>query len=452
MAGIPKNVMQIGQTDAHVKIYMEDYVHTFLERCRDSVCLAFGRKEETDGISYYLIYGVEKKQDWERGSFPYFKNLERIGEIEGKDGKIRFKTVQGREIPVQGYFIFYEQNEDMQSYMIAERESRDAQAQKERERVMEEVQLRREKRRQEAETQEKPVRTPGGKANVLTAGRALRKRYLRANAAALKKPAPKRPAGSRATLAGVCRIGCAALLLILAATGLASVKRDPDRAAQIFADTSERTDKKDGAGLIVEEAVKQAEPEETAAKEPVLEETEYAEDIPVQADGEIRWLIGEDAAADAEAVSDTEAALDAEAASDATAASDMAAASDMPTASDTEAASDATAVSDMSAASDTTTASDTEAVSDTATASDTAAAPPETASAESEPEPEAKTTRQPEPANPDSQEKYTVQKGDSLARIARRFYGNASYVSKICDLNGIEDPDRITPGQNILLP
>ena len=428
MAGIPKNVMQIGQTDTHVKIYMEDYVHTFLERCGDSVCLAFGRKEETGGISYYLIYGVEKKQDWERGSFPYFKNLERIGEIEAKDGKIRFKTVQGREIPVQGYFIFYEQNEDMQSYMIAERESRDAQAQKERERVMEEVQLRREKRRQEAETQEKPVRTPGGKANVLTAGRALRKRYLRANAAALKKPAPKRPAGSRATLAGVCRIGCAALLLILAATGLASVKRDPDRAAQIFADTSERTDKKDGAGLIVEEAVKQAEPEETAAKEPVLEETEYAEDIPVQADGEIRWLIGEDAAADAEAVSDTEAALDAEAASDATAASDMAAASDMPTASDTEAASD------------------------TATASDTVAAPPETASAESEPEPEAKTTRQPEPVNPDSQEKYTVQKGDSLARIARRFYGNASYVSKICDLNGIEDPDRITPGQNILLP
>ena len=392
MAGIPKNVMQIGQTDTHVNIYMEDYVHTFLERCGDSVCLAFGRKEETGGISYYMIYGGEKKQDWERGSFPYFKNLERIGEIEGKDGKIRFKTVQGREIPVQGYFIFYEQNEDMQSYMIAERESRDAQAQKERERVMEEVQLRREKRRQEAETQEKPVRTPGGKANVLTAGRALRKRYLRANAAALKKPAPKRPAGSRATLAGVCRIGCAALLLILAATGLASVKRDPDRAAQIFADTSERTDKKDGAGLIVEEAVKQAEPEETAAKEPVLEETEYAEDIPVQADGEIRWLIGEDAA------------------------------------------------------------SDTEAASDTATASDTVAAPPETASAESEPEPEAKTTRQPEPVNPDSQEKYTVQKGDSLARIARRFYGNASYVSKICDLNGIEDPDRITPGQNILLP
>lgn len=428
MAGIPKNVMQIGQTDAHVKIYMEDYVHTFLERCRDSVCLAFGRKEETDGISYYLIYGVEKKQDWERGSFPYFKNLERIGEIEAKDGKIRFKTVQGREIPVQGYFIFYEQNEDMQSYMIAERESRDAQAQKERERVMEEVQLRREKRRQEAETQEKPVRTPGGKANVLTAGRAFRKRYLRANAAALKKPAPKRPAGSRATLAGVCRIGCAALLLILAATGLASVKRDPDRVVQIFADTSERTDKKDGAALIVEEAVKQAEPEETAAKEPVLEETEYAEDIPVQADGEIRWLIGEDAAVDAEAASDAEAALDAEAVSDAEAASDT------PTASDTEAASDATAVSD------------------TATASDTVAAPPETASAESEPEPEAKTTRQPEPVNPDSQEKYTVQKGDSLARIARRFYGNASYVSKICDLNGIEDPDRITPGQNILLP
>mgnify|MGYP000276084524 CR=1 FL=1 len=72
MAGIPKNVMQIGQTDTHVKIYMEDYVHTFLERCRDSVCLAFGRKEETDGISYYLIYGVGKKAGLGTGKLPLF--------------------------------------------------------------------------------------------------------------------------------------------------------------------------------------------------------------------------------------------------------------------------------------------------------------------------------------------------------------------------------------------
>ena len=74
MAGIPKNVMQIGQTDAHVEIYMEDYVHTFLERCGSGgACLAFGRKEESEGISYYLIYGVEKRQDWDRGSFPILR-------------------------------------------------------------------------------------------------------------------------------------------------------------------------------------------------------------------------------------------------------------------------------------------------------------------------------------------------------------------------------------------
>ena len=63
MLKIPKNVMQIGTGSPNVKLYMEDYVHTFLERCQGKeTCLAFGQQEEKDGIRYYLIYGVEKKR------------------------------------------------------------------------------------------------------------------------------------------------------------------------------------------------------------------------------------------------------------------------------------------------------------------------------------------------------------------------------------------------------
>ena len=145
MLKIPKNVMQIGTGSPNVKLYMEDYVHTFLERCQGKeTCLAFGQQEEKDGIRYYLIYGVEKETDFRRGNFPYFQKLERIGKIEKKEAAVRFWTVRGEEIQIGGYFIFYEQNEEMQAYMIAEREQ-NRPAAVEEERVMEAISARREK-------------------------------------------------------------------------------------------------------------------------------------------------------------------------------------------------------------------------------------------------------------------------------------------------------------------
>ena len=150
MLKIPKNVMQIGTGSPNVKLYMEDYVHTFLERCQGKeTCLAFGQQEEKDGIRYYLIYGVEKETDFRRGNFSYFQKLERIGKIEKKEAAVRFWTVRGEEIQIGGYFIFYEQNEEMQAYMIAEREQ-NRPAAVEEERVMEAISARREKRKAEA--------------------------------------------------------------------------------------------------------------------------------------------------------------------------------------------------------------------------------------------------------------------------------------------------------------
>lgn len=47
---------------------------------------------------------------------------------------------------------------------------------------------------------------------------------------------------------------------------------------------------------------------------------------------------------------------------------------------------------------------------------------------------------------------YIVQRGDTLMAISRNYYGNATMVDEICDLNGIEDGDSIYFGQKILLP
>jgi len=49
---------------------------------------------------------------------------------------------------------------------------------------------------------------------------------------------------------------------------------------------------------------------------------------------------------------------------------------------------------------------------------------------------------------------YTVEKGDSLSKIAKRVYGKASYWRHIFEANkdNIKDPDLIYPGQVLRLP
>lgn len=47
---------------------------------------------------------------------------------------------------------------------------------------------------------------------------------------------------------------------------------------------------------------------------------------------------------------------------------------------------------------------------------------------------------------------YCIEKGDTLAKISRKFYGNESMIDKICELNKIQDKNNIQYGVNIVLP
>lgn len=49
-------------------------------------------------------------------------------------------------------------------------------------------------------------------------------------------------------------------------------------------------------------------------------------------------------------------------------------------------------------------------------------------------------------------EYYTVQRGDTLADISRRYYNTPDMVEQICELNHIQNVDRILVGQKIVLP
>ncbi len=53
-----------------------------------------------------------------------------------------------------------------------------------------------------------------------------------------------------------------------------------------------------------------------------------------------------------------------------------------------------------------------------------------------------------------SEKKYTVQPGDTLSKIAEKFYGKASEYNRIFEANKnrLRDADHIRPGQELVIP
>ncbi|MEP7336884.1 MAG: LysM peptidoglycan-binding domain-containing protein [Acidobacteriota bacterium] len=47
---------------------------------------------------------------------------------------------------------------------------------------------------------------------------------------------------------------------------------------------------------------------------------------------------------------------------------------------------------------------------------------------------------------------YSVKSGDTLSKIAKRFYGDANHYKAIAEASGISNPDHIEVGQEITLP
>lgn len=467
MLKIPKNVMQIGTGSPNVKLYMEDYVHTFLERCQGKeTCLAFGQQEEKDGVRYYLIYGAEKETDFRRGNFPYFQKLDRIGKIEKKEAAVRFWTVRGEEIQIGGYFIFYEQNEEMQAYMIAERE-RNCPAAVEEERVMEAISARREKRKAEAAADAACGTTASGAsvpntawgttasgasapntARSATASRASASNTARGTASgrktvlsrlgALKAAAPALNAASRKTAFGtsyqtrlgstdalfpkLCRIGCLVLLLVLVGTALTSVNQYPDMKAvsALFAGALRNTKNETentSSGLIVEETVGRNSSGETM-QSAAMDEAAQADDTTGTAN----------------------TAMDGEATDNRT--TDNVTADNVTTDSVMPDSVMPDSVMSDNVTTDSVTTDGQNAVATNADAGSSTARQPASA-------PDSSPQAQEALARPES---YRVQKGDSLIAISRRFYGTDEKVIEICRLNNIKDPNQIQPGQNIILP
>lgn len=138
---LPKNIVQIGKPDKTHKIFVEDYVVSYIKQlnrvCDDkAVGLAlYGRLFEENDCRYYFLYGaapivglehrgpylsqVEKEEIADVGK-RYFDEYEFLAwcNVKGEPIEGFYVQVQGKGIEIGGYACFYEKNECMLNYML----------------------------------------------------------------------------------------------------------------------------------------------------------------------------------------------------------------------------------------------------------------------------------------------------------------------------------------------
>ena len=175
---LPKNIRQVGDTNGRERIYLEDYVGTFLKKYFSApegrAAMLFGEFKWADGISYFFIrsaaaiHTMEPAPDhlvfddavWTEVHDvmeKYFKNQQILGwalslpgygedlneqiirahlnhfggndktlfRVNGQEKEETFYTYEGGTLrSTGGFYIYYEKNEPMQSYLIDQNQNR----------------------------------------------------------------------------------------------------------------------------------------------------------------------------------------------------------------------------------------------------------------------------------------------------------------------------------------
>lgn len=220
---LPKNIRQIGNKDEQVKLYVEDYVNTYLNRLYPAggqdlrVGLLLGTAETCEGIPYLFIDGALEMENvtaagekvvfteaaWKKAyqnieeSFPrrtvqgwflcgspgcilsplnywkqhsqYFGGKNQLmyinGGIDGEEAL--YVTSEDGFYKLKGYSVYYERNQMMQDYMIHRKDVRRVESGG-NDRVIRDFRSRMEEHRQEAASRRGTIRTLGTLCSVLS--------------------------------------------------------------------------------------------------------------------------------------------------------------------------------------------------------------------------------------------------------------------------------------------
>lgn len=132
---LPEMVRLVGKINGKDRVYMEDYVYTYLHDLKlewdnNPIRVAlFGNVYRSESRKIFMIYGaasvieeLKYGRDEEQVRQDFFKEYELIGYVNIYGNKQKWPEKKN------GYYIFYDSNEPMQNYLIAcfERKKRKA--------------------------------------------------------------------------------------------------------------------------------------------------------------------------------------------------------------------------------------------------------------------------------------------------------------------------------------
>ena len=123
---LPSIVKQVGEAEGNNRIYIEDYVYSYLKELKaheeGAGCRAvlYGQIYEKEQQKFYFIYGAAcvaeefiKDRDEEQIREDFFPEWDKIGYVNVHDEK---SEQTGKR---SGYCIFYDANEEMQNYLLS---------------------------------------------------------------------------------------------------------------------------------------------------------------------------------------------------------------------------------------------------------------------------------------------------------------------------------------------
>lgn len=123
---LPAMVRLVGKISGDDRVYVEDYVYTYLHELKSEdekfpvrVAL-FGHVYQNEGRKFYMVYGaasvideLANGRDEEQVRREFFEEYELIGYVNIYGNKHEWPGKKN------GYYIFYETNEPMQNYLVA---------------------------------------------------------------------------------------------------------------------------------------------------------------------------------------------------------------------------------------------------------------------------------------------------------------------------------------------
>lgn len=382
---------------ANYAIYIEDYVLSYLKREVDSLELSeiffYGKRE--NGGRKFLVYGAGRRKEID--AFAGYELLDELVCRLTQAGPVFMVREKNGDYKTSGFQTFYANNEAMQNYLIEWTGIEGVH------RSMTETD---EKRKEAAASVQAAVNAPFRKEEKSRSGSAMS--------------------------AQLCLILMVLVAIVIASTNsYRKMERLNQSAKEVFfAIENQEAGQENGQKDDLKDTVTDETGQQEKRKEVLVERDTGADDISVEdavrAENAARAERADQAIEDSGDGSQTDASTvqereDSETGSDASAKSD-----------DQAAGSGASAKSG-----DTAVSSDTSAQGEDAAASDT--------SAQTEDSSEEALSR-------NITRYYEVERGDTLYTISQKIYGDTSRVEKICEVNAISDPDKISEGQKIILP